>query len=85
MRLETLISKLEAAAKKYERRCWESNCADLTALDLNELLSEAAKVLRAHQMPPFMMVGAASDFDAQAMIGSSGMGYIQYGSDAPNR
>jgi hypothetical protein len=45
MRLEQLIGKLESAAKEYERKVWQSNSADLEALDLFEILSEAAKRL----------------------------------------
>jgi len=46
MRLETLISKLENAAKKYERKLWASNSSDLEALDMHEMLTEAAKELK---------------------------------------
>jgi hypothetical protein len=49
MQLETLIAKLETAAKKYERKVWQSNSSDLEALDLYEMLTEAVKVLRTHK------------------------------------
>lgn len=45
MNLSLLIRKLETVAKKYERKVWQSNSADLEALDLFEMLSEAAKKL----------------------------------------
>ena len=46
MDLPLLIRKLESTAKKYERKVWQSNSSDLEALDLFEMLSEAAKELK---------------------------------------
>ena len=46
MWLEQLIDKLERAAKQFERRMWQSNSADLHALDMHELLTEAVKELK---------------------------------------
>jgi hypothetical protein len=46
MRLEQLIGKLESAAKKYERKVWQSNSSDFEALDLFEMLREAVKELK---------------------------------------